>query len=1120
LSNSFKKIHSNIKPAIAIFIAGLVCILFFLRWLATSDSKFLIEKFLPTGSLLPVLVVFWGLVVLVFLFIFQIKSINRIKLLFFVFMLSGIVGMVIAAYISHGETIRSFLHYDRKDTFMDYFNSIQYGFRPYKYKVIYPPLINVIYAILGHFNILTNDVIINSQSGFATRNTQTGWIIFSLYTAISYIGLAMVLFFTKKGSISEKNFFIATMFLSLPFVFAFERGNSIILTLVFILLFLKFYNSSNNKIKYLAFVSLGIAAGIKIVPALFGIILLKERRFKDALICVAIGIGTFMVPFLFTDGNLSILLANLNTTTAEFQGAHIDDSGSKILMGHGAYINLLNTAKFLGRLLNIDLVNIATLWNIGIVSFGVFGIILQPTLQQWKTVGVISGIIVLCAGFSAIYNLVYLIVPLVYFLDIEKHKTIDYIYLSLFVVMFVPVVNIKLGFFRIFNSDMYPLRISNSLESIALLLFVSLLVIDNYYQLFINKDALIQEKKKSSAAIAIILLVTLFGYVYGYKAKEPIEAFYPYNLDVGNASTGFALEEGLFGKVVNEASVKLQSKKLFKEGLVFCFNHKNKNTEDNINHVELYVNNKKLAEVKTIEKNMLYITPEQLRNNGISEDENSLLIKILCKHNTSVKEGKHDEGIDVYYIGPAKGLKEINYNTYIDEATAGLNKGERDGKLWLSGEANVLMDYETICKDGLRVTGEVPNYWQEVNVGIIPRLTITSAKEILEKTLPLAGKFEIRIPAEQICPIMKETFKNPIAISFSINGTFNTKTLGIDNESFAKSIIISSIGPDRGLHSLNMLENKEREAVHENKDSLSTYPNFNDCSEGFLQEGENYWLEGTGTIRLNSKMYKDTGIYLTYTAPHELFIDNIEIKPLLSIYVDNKLIHTDSIRQYNTYSDNVNGIFIPPSSLVNCGEKVNLKLVCNKTVFRKTQEKRKKAGFTESIYKEPNGKNQTVSGVKNYVSIRLNYIGYDGFPSFIDNKVNLLAFTSKVILDEQEKVLTIGKLGEFLLAPRDFLANGLLLKYEASPMLFQANTGEDLFFDMYINGHKVKTIPILQAEKNKIFLEPGELRPYITGQDQVMVLKIVSSSVYNEKTMRIRNYPVDISLKILSITSN
>ena len=34
---------------------------------------------------------------------------------------------------------------------MDFFNSIGYGRHPYEQGVIYPPLMNVIYAFFGHF---------------------------------------------------------------------------------------------------------------------------------------------------------------------------------------------------------------------------------------------------------------------------------------------------------------------------------------------------------------------------------------------------------------------------------------------------------------------------------------------------------------------------------------------------------------------------------------------------------------------------------------------------------------------------------------------------------------------------------------------------------------------------------------------------------------------------------------------------------------------------------------------------------------------------------------------------------------------------------------------------------
>ena len=79
-------------------------------------------------------------------------------------------------------------------------------------------------------------------------------------------------------------FFTAAVFLSGLMLFALERGNSILLAVVFLLVFLWGYQAENKIFQYLSFCALGAAAGIKISPALFGLILLSERRYKDAKI--------------------------------------------------------------------------------------------------------------------------------------------------------------------------------------------------------------------------------------------------------------------------------------------------------------------------------------------------------------------------------------------------------------------------------------------------------------------------------------------------------------------------------------------------------------------------------------------------------------------------------------------------------------------------------------------------------------------------------------------------------------------------------------------------------------------------------------------------------------------
>ena len=70
----------------------------------------------------------------------------------------GLMGIMLGLFVisliaTGGKSIYQFLFYDRKDIFMDFFNSINDCFSgdPYGKKCIYPPLTYVIYTIFSKF---------------------------------------------------------------------------------------------------------------------------------------------------------------------------------------------------------------------------------------------------------------------------------------------------------------------------------------------------------------------------------------------------------------------------------------------------------------------------------------------------------------------------------------------------------------------------------------------------------------------------------------------------------------------------------------------------------------------------------------------------------------------------------------------------------------------------------------------------------------------------------------------------------------------------------------------------------------------------------------------------------
>lgn len=90
------------------------------------------------------------------------KKLGPIKFYFYLFliinaiiMVIGLIGLFLPIFKGEHAFRENFLFYnihlsvDDGDTLMDFYNSVQYGRHPYTDGVIYPPLCNAIYAILG-----------------------------------------------------------------------------------------------------------------------------------------------------------------------------------------------------------------------------------------------------------------------------------------------------------------------------------------------------------------------------------------------------------------------------------------------------------------------------------------------------------------------------------------------------------------------------------------------------------------------------------------------------------------------------------------------------------------------------------------------------------------------------------------------------------------------------------------------------------------------------------------------------------------------------------------------------------------------------------------------------------
>lgn len=459
----------------------------------------------------------------------KLKDVNNTSKLFYIISFASLVVCIIMGVLSNGVTVSNLL-FNKDDVFMDFFNSVvdcsgdAYG----ESGVIYPPLVVLFYKFCSMF------FNIDSMKASEVRETSLGMIIFVCFTVVSYILFAKLIYKYKNGSFANKSLFAFFTLFSFPMIYLIERGNIIVLVLPLLLYFVNEYDSDVKYKRHLAYICLAISVAIKIYPVFFGLLLLKKKKnFKNILLCIFYGAVFFFVPFIFVGGfsQLGVLIHNILYTSSMF--------GSK---GFGFKVSISNTFSLFGHVFNhVRLFETAgTMFLIITVLAGLFLILFNKWNEDWKIYAVISLIIILVPGFSYIYSVAYMIIPLLFFLNKKEIKWIDYIYSLLFIAQFIFLVAKTDELFPSFNSAELNCNIATVVESIALLAMLVLLYLDGIITFFrlSRHTKILKIPVNLIVCIAVVCAIAVSGVfsVYYTPSKSgfsvtSVESFTPYDDD-------------------------------------------------------------------------------------------------------------------------------------------------------------------------------------------------------------------------------------------------------------------------------------------------------------------------------------------------------------------------------------------------------------------------------------------------------------------------------------------------------------------------------------------------------------------------------------------------------------
>ncbi len=230
----------------------------------------------------------------------------------------------------------------------------------------------------------------------------------------------------QKYICSHKRLLFVSIILS-PFVLdgALERGNIVIIAMMCILLSVNWKDSDNKVKRELAMILIAVATGLKIYPAILGLIYVREKRWKEVCRLVVYGLIIFFVPFLFTGGIKGLL------------------AYAKVIFSFGMtygyrWTSIKNYLYSLACELKVDnMLNLQILSVIEIVYLVILIIAFFKTSDNWKAIFYLSSILTTFVSNSYRYVAVYMVIPLVYYFVLDdSDKQGKFKYLIILAVIF------------------------------------------------------------------------------------------------------------------------------------------------------------------------------------------------------------------------------------------------------------------------------------------------------------------------------------------------------------------------------------------------------------------------------------------------------------------------------------------------------------------------------------------------------------------------------------------------------------------------------------------------------------------------------------------------------------
>lgn len=307
---------------------------------------------------------------------------------------------IVINLVTRSAHLNSYFIPDWQDSFMDFFNTmecVRMG-DPYYADANYPPLVFLLFKVLYHI-VIPGDISnlsIPRGEAFEMRSYMPSVLMMILvYLACSLIIALCVRKMMKGQCSSVVDVFVVSVFVSGPFIFLLERGNVLLMAFSLVMLFFALKDSDKRWQRILGYVSLAAAASMKLYPAIFAILLLKEKRYKAFCLTTVLGIAFFILPFFFFEGASSI---------SSFFTGLLKSSSEQGARGFGLNYSFFNLISLILAMVGVHVELPASLLSL-VALFISFAIFLCAEVG-WQRVFACSLACVWVPSFSYTYTLV------------------------------------------------------------------------------------------------------------------------------------------------------------------------------------------------------------------------------------------------------------------------------------------------------------------------------------------------------------------------------------------------------------------------------------------------------------------------------------------------------------------------------------------------------------------------------------------------------------------------------------------------------------------------------------------------------------------------------------------